>query len=372
MSAFGKKTGELAAYLPKRGLGRIGKEINKKLDTSLQSDLIRNKPLLNSAAKYLYGNSRSGQALRDATTNAIQETKWGGSKSYKDELKADKELGAKQRSADTSRELKEAIKTYNNTLTMASGPERTAALEENSKKLKEALGKKTSAELAKLSKETLTDPAVMLHLSGKVYDAIQKGGNEDHSDADKVAIAAAREKFLSNMDPSTPLGAAIQEAHTTGNLSHLKTLMKSLGDKDDKSDVAIAALEQELKENTPSVPLIRALLKEVKREDMVKTVENLLDKAIKKTNPAISDDVIDIILRNVTKQEDFNLFNLDLLTQERVGALLNADQLKSLSGILSSQQKILIAVAIARKAQAGGPAPHGFDYINDPKNKWPG
>ncbi|MDB5259664.1 MAG: hypothetical protein JWO73_872 [Candidatus Taylorbacteria bacterium] len=219
-----KAKGWASSYVGRKTLGRMASNVDERL------------------GKTAVGNSAFGRSLRDMSTGYAANSKYGGSKSYKDDKKLGKEIDAETRKRKLKAELEAAIKL------------------EDSGAIRTALGKMSSTEKQALDKKTLSNPLVMQHIGGSVYSSVDKG---DRSDKEKEEIKDARQK-------------AFIDALSNNDLSSAQKMVKNL-DKDELSDTIEAGLTEYLKPVRPhSMDMVKTLLKRVKGEQLMEWDPGLL------------------------------------------------------------------------------------------------
>ncbi len=99
--ALPRLMGTGGSVLARNTLGRAGAELDKKYGNTI------------------FGNSRIGRSLRDVTTGALAESKFGGSMSMKDQKKLDKEIKTKEDSINKKATIERGINTTGNSVDAA-------------------------------------------------------------------------------------------------------------------------------------------------------------------------------------------------------------------------------------------------------------
>ncbi len=192
------------------------------------------------------GNSRIGRSLREATTGKMANSKFGGSTSFKDDEKLDKEIDSKRREIDNVRNIKGYIET------LKKNPADIAA----QKGIRDAMNKMSNKEIESLDKDILSSEHVVPHVSSNVYKNIEKG---DKSDSDKVAIRDARNKKLA-------------VAVGSGSSSTIKDILKNMSGED---------LQRYIEDTTPpGTPISDNLIEHI-RSSQLKDMDGM-DSTLRK------------------------------------------------------------------------------------------
>ncbi len=177
----------------------------------------------NKAEKYLEnttaGNSRIGRSLREISTGALAGSKFGGSISYKDQAKEDKEIDAKRRQIGDVETIRRGSGAVADRAQVARDKKKTNPAYVYTAAEKADVDAANTAEttLNKMSGSEIAEqtPAMLTQNAAKLNDTHMKAiiKSDKITDADKEKILAARFKELDDArraDPPDP--AKIKEA----------------------------------------------------------------------------------------------------------------------------------------------------------------
>ncbi|OGN25463.1 MAG: hypothetical protein A3A13_03165 [Candidatus Yanofskybacteria bacterium RIFCSPLOWO2_01_FULL_43_22] len=298
-------------------------------------------------------NEKTGRFLRSFTTTKLAESKYGGGQSWQDEKKLTKEVKAKR----TEIEDKEALNAYINRPAGTPPPI-------GGKLPEQVLRGMTREQKGKLSKDLLTNPEVLRHLSAEDFNHILD--KSEKSDADKVAIKGARSQALRNATNVANFLNAVPNRNAQENeeLRNARTLARDITGKIRGRDMQENISPDLL--NEPEV--LRALSNDqIKELPKIQMVTDASAMAISQdaTERAKGKALLKALVPKIRGNDLAAELDETVLANQNVVESMTKGQIKDLEDAVTDRAiRARIGVAI-NTAGAGHPA---HSYINDQRN----